>query len=298
MQRVAVSGASGMIGARLCERLASRGVDVARLVRRPARGPDEIAWEPGANTIDADALAGIDAVVHLAGENVGGGRWNEARKRRILESRERGTRLLAEALAGLARPPRVLVSASAIGFYGDSGDPPVDEQSPAGGGFLARVVRAWEEAAAPARAAGIRVVHPRMGIVLSASGGVLGRLLLPFRLGLGGVVGGGRQPMSWIALADCLAALDHLLGASDLDGPVNLVAPEPVTNAEFTRVLARVLHRPARLPLPAVLVELALGAMGRELLLAGQRVDCARLEASGFAFRYPDLESALRAELA
>ena len=297
MERVAVSGASGLIGSRLCERLASRRASVVRLVRRPARGPDEIAWDPGANTIDSAALAGLDAVVHLAGENVGGGRWSEARKRRILESRERGTRLLAEALAGLAKPPRVLVSASAIGFYGDSGDAPVDEQSPVGGGFLARVVRAWEEAATPARSAGIRVVHPRMGIVLSASGGVLGRLLLPFRLGLGGVVGSGRQLMSWIALEDCLAALEHLIGASVLEGPVNLVAPEPVTNAEFTRVLARVLRRPARLPLPAALVELGLGAMGRELLLAGQHVSCARLQASGFEFRYADLESALRAEL-
>ncbi len=297
MERIAITGASGLLGTRLARLLVEHGRSVLRLVRRRARGADEVEWNPDRGSIDAAALEGLDGLVHLAGENVGGGRWSAARKRRILESRTHGTALIAETLAGLERRPRVLVSVSAVGYYGDSGDAVVDELAPAGDGFLAAVAVAWEAATAPAADAGIRVVLPRIGVVLAATGGALSRLLLPFRLGLGGVVGGGRQYMSWIALDDCAAALEHLLYADSLAGPVSLVAPTPVTNADFTRTLARVLGRPALLPLPAPLVRLLLGEMGRELLLSGQRVSSARLEASGFRFGHPELEAALRAEL-
>ena len=297
MARVAVTGASGLIGSQLATLLAERRSTVLRLVRRAAHGAGEVAWNPVAGTIDAGALEKVDAVVHLAGEGVASGRWSAGRKRKILESRTRGTELVARTLAGLRSPPRVLLVASAVGYYGDSGAQPVDEDSALGQGFLAEVTDAWERAADVARAADIRVVHARIGVVLARNGGMLQRLMLPFRLGLGGAVGDGRQYMSWIALEDCVAALDHLLRATDLAGPVNLVAPGPVTNAEFTRELARALHRPALLPLPAPLVRLGFGQMGRELLLAGQNVSSARLEASGFAFRHRGLAAALAALL-
>jgi uncharacterized protein (TIGR01777 family) len=235
--------------------------------------------------------------VHLAGENIASGRWTRARRARIEGSRIQGTQLLAETLAGLARRPRVFVSVSAVGFYGDTGGEVVDESAQPGRGFLAGVCRAWEAAAAPARDAGIRVVHPRLGIVLSAAGGVLARLAPAFRAGLGGPVGSGAQQMSWISSDDVLDVLERCLADSALAGPVNAVAARPVTNAEFARALGRVLGRPAFLPLPSLVLRLALGEMAEELLLSGQGVRPSRLLDAGFEFRSPGLEAALRAEL-
>lgn len=292
--RVAISGASGLIGAALAAFLSTGGHEVLRLVRHPAREPGEIQWDPARGTIDAARLEGLDAVVHLAGENIGGGRWSEARKASILNSRVQGTRTLANAIAGLAAPPRVFLSASAIGAYGDRGDAPISEADAPGTGYLADVCAAWEAAADPARDAGVRVVHPRFGVVLSPRGGALEKLLLPFRLGAGGVVGSGRQVMSWVALDDVVGALHFLLFADGLSGPVNVTAPGPVTNAEFTRTLGRVLHRPTIAPLPALAVKGIFGEMGDALLLEGARVLPAKLTAAGFAFVAPDLEGAFR----
>jgi uncharacterized protein (TIGR01777 family) len=295
--RVAVSGATGLVGAELVAFLSAHGHRVQRLVRTSPRGDDEVYWDPARGHVDAAALEGVDAVVHLAGENIAAGRWTPARRARILESRVAGTRLLAETLAGLSSRPRVLVSASAVGFYGDTGAQVVDEGAASGDGFLAEVCRAWEDSAASARDAGIRVVHPRLGIVLSAAGGVLARLAPIFRAGLGGPVGSGAQQMSWISSDDALDVLLSCLCDDALSGPVNAVAPEPVTNAGFGRALGRVLGRPAFAPLPAAAVRLAFGEMGEELLLRGQGVRPARLQDAGFEFRYAVLSDALRAEL-
>jgi uncharacterized protein (TIGR01777 family) len=294
--RIAVSGASGLIGSSLVPFLTTGGHEVRRLVRGSKSGPGEVRWDPERGEIDAAALEGLDAVVHLSGEPVAA-RWTPERRARIEQSRVESTRLLATALARLARPPRVLVSASAIGFYGDRGDAWLDESSPAGAGFLADVCKTWEAAAEPARQAGIRVAHPRIGVVLAAAGGALAAQLPLFRLGLGGRVGSGRQFVSWIALDDAVGALHHLLFADSVAGPVNLTAPEPVTNAELARTLARVLHRPALLPVPGSALRALAGDMGQALLLDGVRVRAGALEASGFAFRTPTLEAALRAEL-
>jgi hypothetical protein len=236
-------------------------------------------------------------VVHLAGENIAAGRWTPARKEAIRRSRVDGTRLLAGALARLDRKPRVLVSASAVGFYGDRGDEPLTEASAPGSGFLAEVCLAWEAATAPARDAGVRVVTPRLGMVLARDGGALAKMLPPFRLGLGGVIGSGRQWVSWIALPDLVAALRHLLARDDLAGPINAVAPEPITNREFTKTLGRVLRRPTLFPLPASLVRLLLGEMGEAALLGSTRALPAGLQASGFRFSTPELEGALKAVL-
>jgi uncharacterized protein (TIGR01777 family) len=297
-QSIAVTGASGLVGATLCAFLETGGHRVHRVVRKPPRpGSTDIAWNPDRREIDAARLEGLDAVVHLAGENIASGRWTAARKAAIRESRVVGTELLASTLARLTRPPRVLVSASAVGYYGDRGDELVNEESPPGRGFLAEVCQAWEAATAPAREAGIRVVNVRIGVVLSAAGGALATLLTPFQLGLGGVVGSGAQYMSWIALDDLVGAIHHLLFADQVAGPVNAVAPNPVTNAEFTRTLGRVLHRPTVLPLPAVAVRLIFGEMGQAVLLEGARVAATRLARSGFRFEFPELEGALRGEL-
>ncbi|MBW2279150.1 MAG: TIGR01777 family oxidoreductase [Deltaproteobacteria bacterium] len=292
--RIAITGASGLVGAALCSFLASGGHRVERLVRRPAASDrGEIFWDPARGEIDAASLEGVDAVVHLAGANIAG-RWTREYRRHILESRSVGTGLLAKTLASLSRPPRVLVSSSAIGFYGDTGGRVVDESAAAGEGFLAQVCRAWEAATLPLEDAGVRVVHLRTGIVLTPRGGALARLLPPFRAGLGGPVGSGAQSMSWIAADDAIGAIHHCLTCDTLRGPVNATSPEPVSNAEFGRVLGRVLHRPTRLPLPAALVRMALGEMGEQLLLASQSVAPARLLDSGFRFELPGLEAALR----
>jgi hypothetical protein len=293
--RIAVTGASGLIGGALVRALAAAGHRVDRVGRRPpARGTTDIVWDPERGQLDARALQGVHGVVHLAGESVAG-RWTGAVKERIRRSRVEGTRLLVAALAGLAPRPRVLVAASAVGFYGDRGDEPLTEASPPGAGFLPEVCRAWEAATEPAREAGIRVVSLRIGLVLAAEGGALPPILRPFRLGLGGVVGSGNQYWSWIALADLVRVIEKALEDPALAGPVNAVAPDPVTNRAFTRALGRVLRRPTPLPVPAAAVRLLLGEMGQALLLASARVLPRRLEAAGFRYRYPELEGALRA---
>jgi uncharacterized protein (TIGR01777 family) len=299
--RVAVTGSGGLIGSALLPFLTAGGHEVRRLVRgeRPGAGhaaAGDIRWDPERMTIDAAALEGLDAVIHLAGEPVAE-RWTEAHKRAIRESRVRGTGLLAQAIASLANPPRVFVSASAVGFYGDGGDRLLDELSPPGHDFLASVAQAWEGAARPATDRGVRVVHPRFGVVLSPAGGALARLLPAFKLYGGGRLGSGRQYMSWIALDDVVGALHHALFTETLAGPVNVVAPNPVTNEQFGKTLGHVLGRPARLAVPGFVLRGMFGEMAEAMLLAGQRVAPRRLMESGFEFRHPTLEEALRFEL-
>ncbi len=292
--RVAVSGSSGLIGSALVEQLKSEHHEVVRLVRSAPAGPDEVRWDPAAGTIDLDGLTGIGGAVHLAGEGIGTRRWSAEQKRKILESRVKGTRLLAEALAGLDPRPSVLVSGSAVGYYGLRGDEVLTEESGSGSGFLADVVRQWEAAAAPAEQAGIRTVYIRTGIALSARGGAMGRVLPLFRLGLGGKLGRGDQWWSWISLEDDVRLIVHLL-TSDVSGPVNATAPEPVTNAEFTRALAKVLGRPAFLAVPQLAIGLVMGReLTEEVVMAGQRALPAVAEKSGFVFNHRDVETALR----
>jgi len=294
---VAISGSHGLIGTALIAALAERGDTVRRIVRSNA-GPGEIAWDIEAQTIDATALEGIDAVVHLAGESIGEKRWSDAQKRRILESRTKGTTLLARALGQLDRKPAVLVSASGVGYYGDRGEEVLTEESPPGEGFTAEVCRQWEASTQPAADAGIRVAMTRSGVVLSKEGGAFTRLLTPFRLGVGGRMGSGRQWMSWITIHDEVGALLHLID-TDIAGPVNLTAPSPVRNAELSKTLGRVLRRPALVPIPKLGPSLIFGReLVEELLFWSQRVMPARLEASGYRFREPDLEHALRSVLA
>jgi uncharacterized protein len=295
MLHVAVTGASGLIGSAVRQRLETEGHRVSRLVRRTA-GPGEIFWDPATRTLDPRSLEGLDAMIHLAGENVGS-RWTTARKARIRSSRVAGTRLLSETLAALQRPPQVMISASAVGIYGDRGDEVLTESSPPGDpahDFLVSVAQAWEQAAAPAKAEGIRVVHPRFGVVLSRHGGALRKMLVPFRLGLGGRLGSGRQWMSWISIDDAVEALRYLLLDERLEGPVNLTAPEPLTNSEFTRTLARVLSRPAVFPVPEAALRLAFGEMADGTILSSARVIPSRLLKAGFRFGDPDLATALR----
>lgn len=292
---VAVTGGSGLIGTALIQRLKQGPHQITQLVRRRA-GPGEVSWDPAGGRLDPIALEGVDAVVSLAGENVGT-RWTAARKRRIRESRVSGTRLLSQAIARLRRPPRVLISASAVGIYGDRGDEILTEASTLGdpsSDFLASVSQQWEAAADPARAAGVRVVHPRFGVVLSPAGGALSKMLLPFRLGLGGRVGRGTQWLSWISIDDVVGVIHHALETDTLRGPVNATAPNPVTNRDFTRTLGRVLRRPTPFPVPARALRLALGEMADETLLASARALPAMLLQSGYEFRHPDLEAALR----
>ncbi len=294
--RVAVTGSSGLIGTALLAELRADGHEVRRLVRRPAQAADEIPWDPQSpgGGIDPAALEGTQAVVHLAGAPVAGWLWTRNYKEKIRTSRVAGTQVLAAALAELASPPAVLLTGSAVGWYGDTADREADETWPAGPGFLADVVRDWEAAAAPAAQAGIRVAHLRTGIVLSPRGGTLGKLLPLFRLGLGARLGRGTQYMSWISLADEIAAIRFLIG-SDLSGPVNLTAPQPVTNAVFTVRIARSLHRPALLTVPSPVLTLLLGGLGKELLKS-QRVLPRRLLTAGYSFQHADLDSALAAE--
>ncbi len=294
--RVAVTGASGLIGSALVESLRSDGHDVVRLVRRTARTADEASWDPGAGNVDRAALEGTDAVVHLAGAGLGDHRWSGEYKQVIRSSRVEGTTLLSEALADLDQPPRVLVSASGINYYGDRGDTVVDESIPRGEGFLADVCGQWEAATAAAAQAGIRVACMRSGIVL-AQGGALGRMLSIFRLGLGGPLGTGRQWWSWIALPDHIAAVRRLIDDDSISGGANLTSPEPVRNAELTRALGRALHRPAVLPVPAFALRIALGEFADEGLLASVRGVPGRLAESGFSFRYPRVEETLGALL-
>lgn len=272
--------------------LQGRGYEVVRLVRGPASGRDQISWDPS-QPLSPDVVSGFHAVIHLAGETIAG-RWTEAKKQRILDSRLQGTRHLAEALAKASVAPGVFVSASAVGYYGNRGDEVLREESSSGEQFLSEVCRQWEGAATPAVQAGIRTVHPRFGVVLSAEGGALPKMLTPFRMGLGGKIGDGRQWWSWIAVDDVGGALLHILDNEALRGPVNLVSPNPVTSAEFTEVLAKVLRRPAIFPMPAFAARVAFGEMADELLLASQRVEPSKLIASAYKFRHPGLEPALR----
>ncbi|MGK5631893.1 TIGR01777 family oxidoreductase [Streptomyces sp. URMC 123] len=294
--RVSITGATGLIGSALVRSLRADGHEVVRLVRRAPRGPDEARWDPGRGRVDAAGLAGSDAVVHLAGAAIGGHRWTDAYKREIRDSRVLGTAAVAEAVASLDTPPRVLVSGSAIGIYGDAGDRVLDEDAPPGDGFLARVCEEWEEAAAPAVEAGVRTAFARTGLVVARGGGAWGRLFPLFRLGLGGPLGSGDQYWSFISLADEVAALRHVIDTAELAGPVNLTAPEPVTNREAARAMGRVLRRPALLRVPAPALRLALGELAQDVL-GSQRALPGRLLASGFTFRHATIDAALRAAL-
>jgi uncharacterized protein (TIGR01777 family) len=288
--RIAVTGSHGLIGSALVPALRDAGHDVVQLVRGTPHGPGEVEWDPAAGSVDLTGLAGVDAAVHLAGAGVGDHRWTPEYKRTIRDSRVLSTRTLARALASLDPVPRVLVSGSAIGYYGERGDEVLTENSGAGEGFLAGVVEAWEREADPAREAGIRVAHPRTGLVMARSGGAFSQLLLLSRLGLGGPLGGGKQWWSWITLADTVAALRHLV-ESDLAGPVNLTAPDPARNAQVIRALTKAMHRPALVPAPAFALRIVLGEFAGDVL-ASQRVVPTRLVESGFRFSHATLDEA------
>jgi uncharacterized protein (TIGR01777 family) len=297
--KVIVTGSTGLIGHALVRSLLADGHGVTRLVRGAAQafrapGTAAVHWEPEQGIIDAKELEGHDAAVHLAGEPIGEGRWTDEKKRRILDSRVRGTRLLAETLGRLNDRPQTLVSTSAVGFYGDRGAEVLREESASGEDFLSEVCREWEKATLDASQAGIRVVHLRIGVVLSGDGGALPKLLTPFKLGVGGRVGNGEQYMSWIALEDVIRVVKHALGNEQLRGPVNTVAPNAVTNEEFTKTLGRVLGRPTFFPVPKFAARLAFGEMADALLLSSARVVPTRLQETGYQFAYPELEGGLR----
>ncbi|MFD9357503.1 TIGR01777 family oxidoreductase [Streptomyces sp. NPDC060031] len=294
--RIAVTGSTGLIGHALAQNLRADGHEVVRLVRREPTAPDEAKWDPARGHVDPTALAGCEAVVHMAGAGVGDHRWTAAYKREIRDSRVNGTRAIADAVAAMPRPPAVFVSGSAIGYYGDTGDRAVDEDSPAGRGFLAEVCVEWEAAAAPARAAGVRTVFARTGLVVARQGGAWGQLFPVFRAGLGGRLGNGRQYWSHISLRDEIAALRHIIDTPSLEGPVNLTAPEPLTNRQVTAAMGRVLRRPAVIPVPALALKVALGQFAEDVL-GSQRVRPARLLESGFVFRDPGIEDSIRAAL-
>jgi uncharacterized protein (TIGR01777 family) len=296
--RVAITGATGFLGGALTRHLRSAGHVVLPITRSQLdAGAGAIRWDPARGELDPAALEGVDAVVHLAGENIAQ-RWTDAVKREIRESRVRSTKLIARAISAMNRPPRVLLTGSAVGIYGDRGNELLDESSAAGTGFLAEVVQAWERATEAANRGDVRVVHMRSGLVLGAEGGALPKMLPPFRLGLGGKIGSGEQMMSWIERGDWVRAVEKLLHAPLVKGPVNLVAPTPVSNAEFTAALGHVLGRPTALTIPDFAVRFALGEMGEQVLLAGQRVVPTRLLGAGYSFAYPTIDSALRAVLA
>jgi uncharacterized protein len=285
--RIAVTGSSGLVGSALVSSLVKAGHDVVCL-RRPEH------WDPVSRTVNMSAFTGANAIVHLAGENIASGRWTASRKQRIRDSRTIGTKLIAETISRIDPPPDVLVSSSAIGYYGDRGDELLREESPAGLGFLADVCRQWEAATDVATRKGVRIVHLRTGLVLSPKGGAMGKMLLPFKLGVGGKIGSGRQYWSWISLDDICSVIVHCIQASGLHGPVNTVSPSPVTNIEFTKTLGRVLGRPTVFPLPAFAARLALGEMADALLLSSARVEPAKLIASRFVFKHRELEPTLR----
>ena len=294
MSRIAITGATGLIGRALATSLSGDGHRVVRVVRDPrTAGPEDVVWDPEAGTIDAAGLEGLDAVVHLAGEPIGASRWTDETRRRIHDSRERGTDLLARTLAGLEQRPDVLVSCSAVGIYGDRGDEELTEDSSHGDDFLARVCIAWEAAADPAREAGIRVVHPRTGVVIAKDGPLIDKVELPFRLGVGGRVGTGRQYVPWISLIDEIEALRFLIDRP-IEGAVNLAGPNPAANLEMTRALGTVLRRPTLLPIPAFAIRLLYGEMGETLATVSQRVLPRRLLDAGFVFRHTTILAALR----
>ena len=294
--RVAVLGATGLLGGALRQTLRAKGAEVIGFSRSERAGAGEWArWNPDAGEIDRDALGGVQVVVNLAGEDLSRGRWTRDRKQRLWDSRIKSTELLASTLAALDTPPRVLVNASAIGFYGDRGDEAVDEASAPGDGFLSELCRAWETATEPAREAGVRVVLMRYGVILTPSGGALARMLGPFRLGVGGRLGAGTQRFPWIALPDAVGATRFVMTREEIEGPVNVVAPESVTNRQLTDTLGAVLRRPTVLPVPSFALSLAMGEMAREAVLAGANVRPRQLEVSGYRFEFPRLEDALGA---
>ncbi|MDX6577233.1 MAG: uncharacterized protein QOE96_3186 [Blastocatellia bacterium] len=294
--KVLIAGASGLVGSALIPALEAEGAEVTRLVRSSA-GAGEIVWHPNNDHIDAKSLEGFDAVINLAGENIAAGRWTDDLKRKIHDSRVNGTHLLSEAIAKLAQPPKVFLCASATGFYGDRGDESLDEQSDSGGGFLAGVCREWEQATEPANAAGVRTVNLRFGPILAREGGMLAKLLTPFKMGMGGKVGSGKQYISWVAIDDVVNAIKLALKDESIRGPLNIVSPHPVTNEEFTKTLGHVLSRPTALAMPAFAVRLAFGEMADEMLLTSQRVIPKKLNDAGYEFQQPELEGALRKHL-
>lgn len=291
--RIAITGSSGLVGSHLMPQLESNRHDVLRIVRRKPRDSDEIEWDPERGALDPGKLDGVEAVIHLAGEGIADGRWDEAKKRRILESRRQPTQLLAKTLAAMHTPPKVLVSASAIGYYGERGDEICVEADPPGSGFLSDVCVEWEKATTPAREAGIRVVNGRTGVVLTPKGGALKPMLMPFKLCAGGVVGSGKQYWSCISLDDLLDAFEFAVVTESLEGPVNFVCPNPCTNAEFTKALGATLNRPTVLPMPAFAARLALGEMANALILTSSRVLPKKLEEAGFSFAHPTVQEAL-----
>ena len=294
--KILVSGARGLVGSALCPQLTDAGHELSALTRR-STGEGDIVWDPASGEIPADSLEGFDTVVHLAGDNIAEGRWNEAKKNRIRDSRVDGTRLLCETLANLERKPSTLICASAIGYYGDRGDEKLVEETSLGSTFLAKVCEAWEAATEPAREAGIRVVNLRFGMILSPTGGALKNMLTPFRLGAGGRIGDGKQYWSWITLQDAVRSIDHAIHHEELSGPVNSVSPDPVTNEEFTKALGRVLKRPTIFPMPAFAAKLVFGEMADALILGSSRVYPQKLQATGFEFTSGDLETGLRSLL-
>ncbi|MDX6289377.1 MAG: uncharacterized protein QOH42_1176 [Blastocatellia bacterium] len=291
--KVLIAGASGLVGSALIPALEAEGAEVIRLVRTSA-GAGEVEWHPNNDQIDATKLEGFDAIINFAGENIAGGRWTDDVKRKIHDSRVNGTHLLSEAIAGLKQQPKVFLCASATGIYGDRGDETLDEQSDSGGGFLAGVCREWEQATEPAAAAGVRTVNLRFGPILAREGGMLSKLLTPFKMGMGGKVGSGKQFISWVAIDDVVGAIKLALKDESIRGPLNIVSPRPVTNEEFTKTLGHVLSRPTALSVPAFAARLAFGEMADEMLLTSQRVIPKRLNDAGFEFEYPELEGAFR----
>lgn len=293
--KILISGSSGLIGTALLDSFKERGHKITRLVRDESQmAEDTVLWDPEHRELKPEEFEGFDAVIHLAGENISSGRWTDKKKQKIRDSRVINTHMLAELLARLKKPPSLFISASAIGYYGDRGDEIMTESSSSGEGFLADVCQKWEEASNAARSAGIRVVNLRTGIVLSTKGGALSKMLVPFRLGLGGVVGSGKQYMSWISIDDHIGIILHIINTESLSGPVNAVSPNPVTNQRFTKTLGRVLKRPTLFPLPAFLARLILGEMADALLLSSTRVVPVALQESGYSFLYPQLEPALK----
>lgn len=290
--KVAITGSSGTIGQALIQALQENGHTVVAIVRKKSQSSHEITWDPAKGVLDPHSLEGTEAIINLAGENIAS-RWSEEKKKKIIDSRVNATKTLTEAILKMPHPPKVLINGSAIGYYGNRGNEQVDESSSKGTGFLSDVCQAWEAATEPAEKKGIRVAKIRTGIVLTPNGGALKAMLTPFKLCLGGVVADGNQYMSWISLDDEVAAILHILNTESLQGPIDLVAPNPVTNREFTLTLGKVLHRPTFLPMPAALARLAFGEMADEMLIGGVRVQSNKLKASGFQFKYPELEGCL-----
>lgn len=293
--KILISGSTGLIGSALTSCFKERGYEVVRLVRSEAlMGDNTILWDPEHRELKLEQFEGFDVVVNLAGENISSGRWSDKKKQKIRDSRVFGTHMLAELLARLQTPPKVFISASAIGYYGNRGDEIMTEESPAGKGFLSEVCQKWEEAANAAKNAGIRVVKLRIGVVLSTKGGALQKMLTPFKLGLGGIIGSGKQYMSWIAIDDVVGAVLYSINTDSLKGPVNAVSPQPETNYRFTKTLGKVLKRPTIFPLPAFVARFMLGEMADELLLSSTRVEPKSLIDSGYSFLYPELKHALK----